>query len=280
MRHRSSVGGTVPVAVSERGERLQKALARNGLGSRRELERWIAAGRIDVDGVTAQLGTRVTGASRIAVDGRPVAVLPARSRVRVLAYHKPVGEVCTRRDPEGRRTVFAHLPAAPDRPWLAVGRLDLNTSGLLLFTNDGELAARLMHPRHGLEREYMVRVRGNVAPETLQRLLAGVALGDGEARFETLTDLGGRGTNHWYRVVLRDGRKREVRRLWESQGVTVSRLKRLRFGSFALPPDIGPGHWRDSLPRRSPPCNASRDLQETGRTAEVPSKLSETSMSS
>lgn len=225
---------------------MQKALAELGLGSRREVERWVAEGRVEVNGKPAVPGVRVGPRDTITVDGRPV---PRRRRApalaRVLAYHKPEGEVSTRRDPEGRPTVFDPLPRGR---WLAVGRLDVNTTGLLLFTDDGALAAGLMHPRSGVEREYAVRVYGEVPPGALTRLTAGVVLEDGEARFDRVVDAGGEGRNHWYRVVLREGRQREVRRLWESQGVRVSRLIRVRYGPIGLPRALRPGRWQELDP--------------------------------
>jgi 23S rRNA pseudouridine2605 synthase len=225
-------------------EKLQKVLARAGLGSRREIEDWIRAGRITVNGQPASIGARVEPSTRLQLDGRPV-VLGQRSQPRVLAYHKPEGEVSTRRDPEGRPTVFDRLPGLRQGRWIAVGRLDLNSSGLMLFTTDGELAHRLMHPSTEIEREYAVRVRGEVTPEMLARLSRGVALEDGVARFDTLVDAGGQGTNHWYHVILREGRKHEVRRLWESQGVQVSRLIRVRLGPLRLRRGLRPGKWEE-----------------------------------
>ncbi len=235
--------------MTEPGEKLQKVLARAGLGSRRELEGWIEAGRVSVNGVRATLGDRVGPDDAIRVDGRPLSTRHIGSRrTRVLRYHKPVGEVCTRRDPEGRPTVFERLPGNRARRWIAVGRLDVNTSGLLLFTDDGELAHRLMHPSSELEREYAVRVYGTVAPEILQHLRQGVALDDGEGRFAAVADAGGEGRNHWYRVTVREGRNRLVRRLWESQGVTVSRLSRVRYACVDLPRRLRAGRW-DELER-------------------------------
>jgi len=224
-------------------ERLQKFLARMGLGSRRQIEDWIRQGRITVNGVVAQLGNQVNGAEKIQIDGRPIQVRPFGQRRRVLAYYKPVGEVTSRHDPEGRPTIFEHLPLLRDSRWIAVGRLDLNTQGLLLLTNDGELANRLMHPSSQIEREYAVRVLGEVPPEMLKRLREGVALEDGVARFDEIREAGGEGANHWYHVILREGRHREVRRLWESQGVTVSRLTRVRYGPVTLRRGLRPGHW-------------------------------------
>ena len=224
-------------------ERLQKILARAGLGSRREIEDWIRAGRVAVNGRTARLGDQAGPRDRITIDGRPVRLQPAERRV--ILYHKPAGEVCTRRDPEGRPTVFRNLPRVKGGRWIAVGRLDLNTSGLMLFTTDGELANRLMHPSREIEREYAVRVLGQVPAEILDALQRGVQLEDGPARFESITDAGGEGANHWYHVVLKEGRYREVRRLWEAAGVTVSRLIRIRFGPVRLPRNLRTGHWRE-----------------------------------
>ncbi len=225
-------------------EKLQKVLARAGVGSRRQVERWIAAGRVTVNGRPARLGDRVDTAARLAVDGRPVRGAPERPRV--LLYHKPVGELCTRSDPLGRATVFRGLPRLKGGRWVSVGRLDLNTSGLLLFTNAGELANRLTHPRHRVRRVYMVRVLGEVTADTLARLRAGVVLEDGPARFLALQPAGGSGANRWYRVSLAEGRKREVRRLWEAAGHRVSRLIRVGYGPLALPRDLPPGAWREA----------------------------------
>ncbi len=227
-------------------EKLQKVLARAGFASRRELEEWIAAGRISVNGKIATLGDRVGEHDIIRVDGRVVqrARLAPRER-RVLIYHKPLGEVCTRSDPEGRPTIFDNLPRLTNGRWVTIGRLDINTSGLLLLTNDGELANRLMHPSSEIEREYAVRVLGEISAETLERLRSGVQLEDGEAHFDRLVDAGGEGANHWYHVTLREGRNREVRRLWESQGVAVSRLTRVRYGNVMLPRSVRPGRFTD-----------------------------------
>jgi 23S rRNA pseudouridine2605 synthase len=230
-----------------RRERVQKVLADLGLGSRREIEGWIVAGRVRVNGQPALLGVRVGPTDSVTVDGRAVTRRRFREApaARVLAYHKPEGEVATRRDPEGRPTVFEHLPRGR---WIAVGRLDVNTTGLLLFTNDGALAAALMHPRSAVEREYAVRVFGEVPEGTLERLREGVELDDGPAHFDQVVDAGGEGRNHWFRAVLREGRQREVRRLWESQGVRVSRLIRVRYGPFALPRMLRPGRWQELEP--------------------------------
>lgn len=221
-------------------EKLQKVLARKGLGSRREMERWIQDGRIVVNGQVASLGARISAADRVIVDGRPVE-LDIDTPTQVLLYHKPMGQLVTRQDPENRPIVFDHLPPCRQGRWINVGRLDFNTSGLLLFTNDGELANQLMHPRCQIEREYAVRILGVVDQPMLKRLTHGVRLEDGMARFEHIVDSGGEGANHWYHVLVTEGRNRLVRRLWESQEVTVSRLSRVRFGPLRLHKTLRPG---------------------------------------
>ncbi|TNF36438.1 MAG: 23S rRNA pseudouridine(2605) synthase RluB [Gammaproteobacteria bacterium] len=229
-------------------EKLQKVLAAAGLGSRREMERWIEEGRITVNGKPATLGDRVSAQDRIAVDGR---LLTAEERatqsIRVLLYNKPEGEICTRDDPEGRVTVFSKLPKLQNERWVAIGRLDINTSGLLLFTTDGELANKLMHPSQQVEREYSVRVRGDIDDGVLQRLTEGVLLEDGIAKFSAIVPGGGTddGSNRWFYVTLAEGRNREVRRLWESQGIQVSRLKRVRYGQVTIPPVIRRGQYME-----------------------------------
>jgi 23S rRNA pseudouridine2605 synthase len=231
-------------------EKLQKILARAGYGSRRELERWIAAGRVRVNGQRATVGMRVAPRDVIQVDGKRLERRAFdRQGVRVLRYHKTVGELCSRRRDSDRPTVFDNLPVLKSGRWIAVGRLDLNSSGLMLFTNDGGLAHRLMHPSGNLVREYAVRVRGEVSAESLRRLRRGVRLDDGPARFETIVDKGGQGANHWYHVTLREGRNREVRRLWASQGAQVSRLTRVRYGPVKLPRKLPRGRW-DELSKR------------------------------
>jgi 23S rRNA pseudouridine2605 synthase len=224
--------------------RLQKLLAAAGYGSRRSIEEWIRGGRIQINGRTAQLGDRASASDEVRLDGAPLRLERAPQARYVLLYHKPVGEVTTRRDPQGRPTVFDRLPPPPQGRWIVIGRLDVNTSGLLLFTTDGELAHQLMHPAGGLEREYLVRVRGSAAPAILETLRAGVDLEDGPARFERIDATRTERSHAWYRVVLREGRNREVRRLWGAVGHEVSRLLRVRYGSIELPRDLRPGSWR------------------------------------
>lgn len=231
--------------------RLQKLLAAAGLGSRRQVEDWIAAGRLTVAGRTASLGQRVSPGERILLDGRPVEIRAAAGGLRVLAYHKPVGEIVSHNDPGARKSVFDRLPRIRGGKWIAVGRLDFNTSGLLLLTDSGTLAHRLMHPRYGLEREYAVRVRGKLDTAKRQRLLAGIRLAEGVAALTGVRELGrGReeAANRWYQVTVREGRYREVRRLLEAVGCPVSRLIRTRFGPISLPRDLAPGKWRELTP--------------------------------
>ena len=227
-------------------ERLQKVLARAGLGSRRQIEDWVRDGRIMVNDRLAELGVSITEKDQVKIDGRLVTFStdPAQN-IRTLVYHKPAGELTTRKDEAGRPTVFDNLPRIKQGRWISIGRLDFNTSGLLILTTDGELAHRLMHPSYEVEREYAVRVLGDVSAESLQRLLDGVMLEDGMASFATIQDAGGQGANHWYHVIVREGRNREVRRLWESQGVKVSRLIRVRFGPVNLPSRVRAGRYRD-----------------------------------
>lgn len=246
-------------------ERLQKYLAGLGLGSRREIESWISDGRITVDGQTAQLGAQVEGDETIAIDGKRVAARPRPFRRRVLAYYKPVGEVTSRHDPEGRPTAFERLPRLKEGRWIAIGRLDLNTQGLLLLTNDGELANRLMHPSSEIEREYAVRILGEVDPAMLERLRRGVPLEDGMAHFDAIMEAGGEGANRWYHAILREGRNREVRRLWESQGLRVSRLLRVRYGPIRLSRELRPGEWGELDEEQ-----IAQLLQAVGMPAEPP----------
>ena len=233
---------TAGVSEPEDQVRLHKVLADAGIGSRREMEAWIAEGRVTVNGETAQVGDRVTSQDVIKVSGRRVYLRPPEGkRVRVLIYHKQEGEIVSRDDPKGRATVFEQLPKIRGAKWVSVGRLDFNTEGLMIFTTSGELANRLMHPRFEVEREYAVRVLGELTPEMQQQLLEGVELEDGEARVESLVEAGGEGANRWWRVVIREGRYREVRRLFDAVGVKVSRLIRTRYGVVALPPQLKRG---------------------------------------
>ncbi|MBY6197302.1 23S rRNA pseudouridine(2605) synthase RluB [Vibrio hangzhouensis] len=228
-------------------EKLQKVLARAGHGSRRELEALIKAGRVSVNGQVARLGERLEDENAvIRIDGHTVSAKAQEEVVcRVLAYYKPEGELCTRHDPEGRRTVFDRLPKIRGSRWISVGRLDANTSGLLLFTTDGELANRLMHPSRQVEREYLVRVFGEINEQKVRNVVNGVELEDGMARFEDVVYAGGEGMNHTFYVVINEGRNREVRRLWESQDTTVSRLKRVRYGDIYLDKKLPRGGWME-----------------------------------
>lgn len=231
---------------SQRTEKLQKILARSGHGSRREIEGYLQEGRISIDGVKAKLGDRIDANStaKIRLDGRILSIREAQKDVcRVLAYYKPEGELCTRSDPQGRPTVFQRLPRLNSARWIAVGRLDVNTSGLLLFTTDGELANRLMHPSREVEREYAVRVFGEIDDAKIRQLTRGVQLEDGPASFRSVSYRGGEGINQWYNVSLTEGRNREVRRMWEAVGVQVSRLIRVRYGDIDLPKGLPRGGW-------------------------------------
>ena len=226
-------------------ERLQKLLAQSGIGSRREMEELIVSGRVMINGEVAEIGQSASPGDRVKVNGRLVNLKFSNRLPRVILYHKPEGEIVSRDDPNHRPTVFTSLPRLSGARWVAVGRLDFNTSGLLLFTTSGELANRLMHPRYNLVREYAVRVLGELTAEAQQRLLDGVELEDGLAQFGSLLDAGGDGANRWYRVSLFEGRNREVRRMFEAVGVTVSRLMRVRYGPFVLPPNLKRGQVLD-----------------------------------
>lgn len=227
-------------------EKLQKVLARVGLGSRRYMEEVIAAGRVSINGRVAQVGERIEPGDELRIDGRKVQFqIEDEIRRRVLIYYKPEGEICSRNDPEQRPTVFEQLPAIANDRWVMVGRLDINSTGLLLFTNDGELANRLMHPSNEIEREYAVRVMGEVTPQIKNNMLQGVVLDDGPAKFESFSEIGGDGINRWYQVVVKEGRNREVRRIFESQGLKVSRLLRTRYGTVILPRELRTGRWME-----------------------------------
>jgi 23S rRNA pseudouridine2605 synthase len=238
----------LPTRSSDSGERLQKVLASAGLGSRREIERWIEAGRVKVGDQVAKLGDRALPGAAVFLDGKKVELKAKTSPARLIAYHKPIGELVTRSDPQGRATVFEQLPKLESGRWIAIGRLDLNSSGLLLFTDSGELANQLMHPRQEIEREYEVRVQGGLDGAAMKHLLRGVEIEGGLAKFLRLVPMKEQkdtGTNRWYRAVLAEGRNREVRRLIEAVGGRVSRLRRVRFGSILLPVSLPPGRWAE-----------------------------------
>lgn len=250
-------------------EKIQKVLARSGVGSRRKMEELIQAGKVSVDGKIATLGDRAEADQVIRVEGRIIDTKAADDVIsRVLMYHKPEGELCTRFDSDGRATVFDRLPRILGSRWIAVGRLDINTAGLLLFTTDGELANRMMHPSHEIEREYAVRVFGEVTDEMLGRLKEGVKLEDGMAAFSKIKKAGGEGINEWFNVTLSEGRNREVRRLWESQGMQVSRLIRVRYGQLNLPKSLPKGGWTE-LPLRE----VNLLLSSVGLDAETETKV-------
>ena len=245
-RHQPSQQQQLKGGTFTEPERLQKVLAQIGIGSRREIEEWVIAGRISVNGLPAALGQKIGPNDRVKYNGKLIPLKFAmQHEARVLLYHKPEGEIVSKDDPEGRPTVFERLPMLKKGRWIAVGRLDFNTSGLLLFTNDGTLANKLMHPRYEMEREYAVRLLGRLDDEQRAALLAGIELEDGPARFLTLTDEGGEGANHWYRVTLSEGRNREVRRMFETVGLTVSRLMRVRYGPVELPSRLKRGMWKE-----------------------------------
>ena len=228
--------------MSEQGEKLQKVLAQAGLGSRREMEEWIAAGSVSVNGELAKLGMRVVEGDVVKAGRRTLRIGVRQERVRILLYHKPEGEIVSRDDPENRASVFDRLPRLRGQKWIAIGRLDFNTSGLLIFTTSGDLANRLMHPRFAVEREYAVRTQGTMTSEQMRKMLReGVELDDGPVKFEKLEDEGGEGFNHWYRVIVKEGRNRVVRRTFDTLGLPVSRLMRVRFGIINLPPRLKRG---------------------------------------
>lgn len=260
---------------SPAGDKLHKLLAQAGCGSRREMERVIAAGRVSVNGKVASLGDRATVSDLIKLDGKPVKLGAAPgSETIVLIYNKPEGEICSRSDPEGRRTVFESLPKLSAGRWISVGRLDYNTSGLLLFTTDGVLANKLMHPSSVIEREYLCRVLGKVDEPMLKRITEGVLLDDGVARFTDVVEGGGEGANRWFYVVVMEGRNREVRRLWESQDVQVSRLKRVRYGKVFLPSKLRQGQWAEMPIKEVDTLYKSLGL-ESPKVASLPPKVRE-----
>jgi 23S rRNA pseudouridine2605 synthase len=264
-RHRSSTD-----EVFTEPQRLHKVLASCGFGTRRTIEELIIAGRITVNREPADIGQKVGPGDEVRINGELVKVRFSAPRVRILMYHKPAGEIVTRDDPEGRPTVFEKLPNIGTGKWIAVGRLDFNTEGLLLFTNSGELANRLMHPRYEVHREYAVRVMGTLTPEQQQSLLTGIELEDGRANVEKLDDGGGEGANHWYHVVLKEGRNREVRRLFEALGLTVSRLIRTRYGPVAMPSRIKRGQMLELPPEEVGSVLATAGMKGDGTPAVKP----------
>ncbi len=222
-------------------ERVQKALARMGYGSRREIERLIGEEQIRINGQLAKIGDHVKAGDKVNIGKRRAVITSDVNRIRVLLYNKPEGEICTQKDEAGRKTVFDSIGRLKEGRWISVGRLDINSSGLLLFTNYGDLANHLMHPSSEIEREYAVRVNGEVTENIIETLLKGVELEDGLLKFNQIIDAGGQGANHWYHVILKEGKNREVRRLWQSQDMRVSRLTRVRYGSLVLPRDLKVG---------------------------------------
>ena len=270
-RGRAQESGRPAATTLAEPERLQKVLAQAGVASRREIEEWVVAGRVLVNGLPASVGQKIGPGDRVKVNGKLIPLRFTQRSPRVLIYHKPEGEIVSRDDPEGRPTVFERLPLLRKGRWLAVGRLDFNTSGLLLFTNDGDLANKLMHPRYELEREYAVRILGELTEEQVKSLTEGIQLEDGLAKFNLLRDEGGEGANHWYRVTISEGRNREVRRMFEAVGLTVSRLMRVRYGSVELPARLKRGMWME-MPEveacalaGAPPPQQSREQDERAK---------------
>ncbi len=265
-------------------QKLQKMLAQAGLGSRRDMEGWIEEGRVTVNGKVATIGTRVGPDDQVKV-GRRIIRMPAPEQLpRVLLYHKPEGEIVSRDDPEGRASVFTALPRLRGAKWLAVGRLDYNTCGLLIFTTSGDIANRIMHPRFEVEREYAVRIMGQLTAEQIIRLKEGIKLDDGVARCESIKDEGGEGANHWYRMVLKEGRNRIVRRMFEALGMTVSRLMRVRFGIVGLPARLKRGQCLELTPQETqrvllwlqpqPEVSKEAAVRETAETRNRPRRWS------
>jgi 23S rRNA pseudouridine2605 synthase len=228
-------------APPEPTQRLHKLLAMQGMGSRRDMEELIASGRVTVNGEIAKVGAGITQYDIVRVDSRPIRISFEAELPQILIYHKPEGEIVSQDDPEGRASVFDKLPRIKQGKWIAIGRLDMNTSGLLIFTNSGELANRFMHPRYEVEREYAVRIFGELTEGQLLQLTQGIELEDGPAAFDSISPQGGEGANHWYQVVIKEGRNREVRRLFEAFQLPVSRLMRVRFGPVNLPPRVKRG---------------------------------------
>jgi 23S rRNA pseudouridine2605 synthase len=271
---RRGVGRNRPVVAPEDTVKLQKALADAGLGSRREIEEWIGAGRVNVNGESAHVGQRIGPGDKVKVNGRLVNLHLGQQRApRVLLYHKPEGEIVSRDDPQHRASVFDKLPRIRGGRWIAIGRLDFNSCGLLIFTSSGELANRMMHPRYAIERDYAVRVLGELSEETSKQLTSGIQLDDGMARFQRLYPTGGEGANRWYEVTISEGRYREVRRMFEAVGVTVSRLMRVRYGPLALPPRLKRGQVMElaavdvqALLKALPPAGKATESPEESAT--------------
>ena len=267
-----------PAAPGGATYKLQKALAQAGLGSRRDMEQWIIAGRVTVNGTTATIGARVGAHDELKVDGRVLQAVAPSQLPQVLLYHKPEGEIVSSDDPAGRPSVFDKLPRLRGAKWLAVGRLDFNSCGLLVFTTSGEIANRMLHPSYELEREYAVRVLGQLTEEQIARLRSGIRLNDGVARCVSVASEGGEGANRWYRIVLKEGRNRIVRRMFEALALQVSRLMRVRFGPVGLPMRLRRGQFQElapeeirqlltalGLPVPAPPPRAARGSAETRR---------------
>jgi len=250
-------------------------LAHAGVASRRQIEEWVEEGRVLVNDQPASLGQKIGPGDRVKLNGRLIRLRFGACSPRVLIYHKPEGEIVSKDDPEGRPSVFERLPALRRGRWLAIGRLDFNTSGLLLFTDDGNLANRMMHPRYGFEREYAVRLLGELSDEQIRSLTEGIVLEDGLARFSSLRAEGGEGTNRWYKVILPEGRNREVRRMFEAIGFTVSRLMRVRYGPVELPPRLKRGMWME-MPEADACRLASLPVPKKGIAEKRPPKLRRT----
>lgn len=253
-------------------QRLQKYLANRGIASRRTIESWIEQGIIKVDGRVAKVGEHVNDDSRISINGKPLRSKPIDHKTRVLVYNKPEGEICTRRDPEKRPTVFRNLPKLKGQRWVIVGRLDINSRGLLLFTNDGQLANKLMHPRSELEREYLCRVFGQVTPEMIEQLLNGIEMDGQIVRFHSVKYYRGEGQNHWYSVVVKEGKYREVRRMWDAVGGKVNRLIRTRYGAMTMPQSLKMGHYvelTDAEIRKLWPRNKSVEGEEVEEAPQI-----------
>ncbi|MCT9114550.1 rRNA pseudouridine synthase [Cupriavidus gilardii] len=258
------------LSAEDDAPKLHKVLAEGGLGSRREMEELILQGRVSVNGLPAHIGQRILPTDQVRVNGKLIHRRVTTKPPRVLLYHKPAGEIVSQSDPEGRPTVFDSLPRLKTAKWVAVGRLDFNTEGLLIFTTSGDIANRFMHPRYGVEREYAVRTLGELAEADRQRLLHGIQLDDGQANFLRIVDGGGEGVNHWYHVALTEGRNREVRRMFEAVGLTVSRLIRTRYGQFLLPRGLKRGRWQELEPEEVRAMMAAIGLKAPAKQAGAP----------